>query len=56
MLTSVYLDESLGFVVSLIGLTLAGAEVAVGLALTILMYRRFPNVYAESLQLLKSAK
>lgn len=53
VLTSLILDDAFGFIFSLIGLTLAGAEVSLGLALTIIVYRKFDNIYTKNLVFLK---
>jgi NADH-quinone oxidoreductase subunit K len=54
VLSSILIDDTFGFIFSLVGLTLAGAEVSLGLALTIIVYRRFDNIYTKNLVLLKS--
>jgi NADH:ubiquinone oxidoreductase subunit K len=54
VLSAVYLDDILGYIFSLTSLTLAGAEVAVGLTLTILVYRRLESVFISNLEKLKS--
>ena len=53
ILSSLYLDDILGYVFSLTSLTLAGAEVSVGLALAIVVFRKFDNIYIKDLQNLK---
>lgn len=54
VLTSLFFDDALGFVFSLTSLTLAGAEVSLGLALAILMYRKFDNIFIKNLTFLKA--
>lgn len=54
ILASILLDDIVGFVFSLIGLTIAGAEVSLGLALTIIIYRKFDSIYSKKLEYLKS--
>lgn len=54
ILASIYIDDVAGFIFSLIILTLAGIEVSVGLALIILVYRRYGNIYVQSISKLKS--
>jgi NADH:ubiquinone oxidoreductase subunit K len=54
ILSSVLLDDAAGLIFSLIGLTLAGAEVSFGLALAIVVYRRFDSIYSKNLKFLKS--
>lgn len=54
ILTSVLIDDAVGFIFSIIGLTLAGAEVSLGLALSIIAYRKFDTVYSHRLEFLKS--
>lgn len=54
ILASILLDDVTGFIFSLIGLTIAGAEVSLGLALTIIVYRKFDSVYSKKLKYLKS--
>jgi len=53
VLTSILIDDAYGFIFSLVGLTLAGAEVSLGLALTIIVYRKFDNIYTKNLLFLK---
>ena len=53
-LASLLLDDSTGFIFSLFGLTIAGAEVSLGLALTIVTYRKFDTIYSKKLEYLKS--
>jgi NADH:ubiquinone oxidoreductase subunit K len=54
ILSSVLLDDAVGLIFSLIGLTLAGAEVSFGLALAIIVHRRFDSIYSKNLRFLKS--
>lgn len=54
ILSSILIDDAVGFIFSLIGLTIAGAEVSLGLALTIIIYRKFDSIYSKRLQYLKS--
>ncbi len=54
ILASLLIDDIIGFIFSLIGLTIAGAEVSLGLALTIIVYRRFDSIYSKKLEYLKS--
>jgi NADH-quinone oxidoreductase subunit K len=54
ILASLVIDDAAGFVFSIMILTLAGIEVAVGLALIILIYRRYGNIYLQSVAKLKS--
>lgn len=54
ILASLLLDDVAGFIFSLIGLTIAGAEVSLGLALTIIVYRKFDSIYSKKLEYLKS--
>ena len=44
ILASLLLDDITGFIFSLVGLTIAGAEVSLGLALTIVVYRKFDSI------------
>ena len=54
ILASLLLDDITGFIFSLVGLTIAGAEVSLGLALTIVVYRKFDSIYSKKLEYLKS--
>lgn len=54
ILASSLIDDVVGFIFSLIGLTIAGAEVSLGLALTIVVYRKFDSIYSKKLEYLKS--
>lgn len=54
ILASLVIDDAAGFAFSVIVLTLAGIEVAIGLALIILIYRRYGNVYLETVTKLKN--
>ena len=47
-------DDMAGIVLSLIILTMAGIEISVGLALTILVYRRYDSIYVQSLNKIKA--
>lgn len=53
VLSSLYFDDVLGYIFSLTSLTLAGAEVSLGLALAIVAFRRFGNIYIKNLRRLK---
>ena len=53
VLTSLLLDDMAGYIFSLVSLTLAGAEVSLGLAIIIVVYRKFGNIYSRSLSHLK---
>ena len=54
ILASLAIDDATGFVFSIIILTFAGIEVAVGLALIILIYRRYATIYVQNISKLKS--
>lgn len=54
ILASLLIDDIVGFIFSLFGLTIAGAEVSLGLALTIIIYRKFDSIYSKKLEHLKS--
>lgn len=54
ILASLLIDDMTGFIFSLFGLTIAGAEVSLGLALTIIIYRKFDSIYSKKLEHLKS--
>lgn len=54
ILTSLYFDDILGYIFSVFSLTIAGAEVSLGLAITILMFRRLDSVFITKLKYLKS--
>lgn len=54
VISSILLDDAAGLIFSIIGLTLAGAEVSLGLAIAIIVYRRFDSVYSKNLKFLKS--
>lgn len=54
ILTSIYLDDILGEILSLFAITIAGAEVSLGLALTILLHRKINNIFVKNLKNLKS--
>lgn len=54
VLSSVYLDDIFGYIFSISALTLAGAEVSLGLTLTILIYRRLDMIFSNNLEKLKS--
>lgn len=54
ILSSLLLDDVVGFIFSLIGLTIAGTEVSLGLALIIIVYRKFDSIYTKKLEYLKS--
>lgn len=51
--TSMYLDDITGSVFSVFILVLAGAEVAVGLALLVSIFKLLDSVYIENIQNLK---
>lgn len=53
VLSSLYFDDILGYIFSVSALTLAGAEVSLGLALAIVAFRKFGNIYIKNLTLLK---
>ncbi len=54
ILASIYIDDVVGYIFSLLILTLAGIEVSVGLALIILIYRRYGNIHVQSIAKIKS--
>lgn len=54
VISSILLDDIGGYIFSLIGLTLAGTEVSLGLALIIIFYRKFDLIYVKFLKQLKS--
>lgn len=54
ILSSIYLDDILGQVLSLFAITIAGAEVSLGLALAIVLYRKIDNIFIKNLKHLKS--
>jgi NADH:ubiquinone oxidoreductase subunit K len=54
ILSSLYFDDILGFIFSIFSLTIAGAEVSLGLALAIIMFRHLDNVFIKNLKYLKS--
>lgn len=54
ILVSLIHDDMAGIIFSLAILTMAGIEISVGLALTILVYRRYDDIYLRSLNKLKA--
>lgn len=54
ILASLIIDDAAGFVFSIIILTLAGIEISIGLALIILIYRQYGNIYVQTISKLKS--
>lgn len=54
VLSSIYLDDALGFIFSLTSLTIAGSEVSLGLALAILMYRKLDHIFLKQVNKLKT--
>lgn len=54
ILASLAIDDAAGFMFSVIILTLAGIEVAIGLALVILIYRRCGNIYSRAVTRIKN--
>ncbi len=50
---SVFLDDIIGYLFSIFILVVAGSEVSIGLALTILLYRLQQDISIEPLVLLK---
>lgn len=54
ILASLALDDAVGFVFSMIILTLAGAEISIGLALIILIFRKYSNIYIQSVGKIKN--
>lgn len=54
ILASLAIDDAAGFVVSMVVVTLAGIEVSIGLALIILIYRRYSSIYVGNINKLKS--
>jgi len=54
ILASLSLDDILGEVLSLFVITIAGAEVSLGLALAIILYRKTNNIFIKNLKNLKS--
>jgi NADH-quinone oxidoreductase subunit K len=53
VLAATAIDDIAGYIFSLIALTLAGGEVSLGLAIIIIIYRKFGNIYSNQLQHLK---
>jgi NADH:ubiquinone oxidoreductase subunit K len=54
IVSSVYLDDLLGVIYSLINLTSAASESAIGLALLIIYYRVKGSIYLDLISYLKS--
>jgi len=54
ILVSLVIDDAAGFIFSIIILTFAGIEVAIGLALIILIYRRHSSIYVQNISKIKS--
>ena len=54
VISSIYLDDLLGFIYSLINLTSAASESAIGLALLILIYRIKGGISLDLISFLKS--
>lgn len=54
ILASLAIDDAAGFILSIVVLTLAGIEVSIGLALIILIYRRYSSIYVQNIAKLKS--
>lgn len=54
ILASLAIDDAAGFIVSIVVVTLAGIEVSIGLALIILIYRRYSSIHVENISKLKS--
>lgn len=52
-MASIVLDDIVGYVFSMIIFAMAGVEVALGLALTIVVYRQYGSIYSENLTKLK---
>lgn len=53
IMASIVLDDIVGYVFSMIIFAMAGVEVALGLALTIVVYRQYGSIYSENLTKLK---
>lgn len=53
ILASLVIDDIVGYIFSMIIFAMAGVEVALGLALTIVIFRQYGNIYSESLTKLK---
>lgn len=54
ILCSLYFDDIFGYIFSLSSLTLAGAEICLGLSLVILVFRKFNNIFSHNLVILKN--
>jgi NADH:ubiquinone oxidoreductase subunit K len=52
-MASLVLDDIVGYIFSMIIFAMAGVEVALGLALTIVVYRQYGNIHIENLTKLK---
>lgn len=53
LVSSIFLDDISGYIFSIFILVVAGSEVSIGLALTILLYRLQKDIRIEPLTLLK---
>jgi NADH-quinone oxidoreductase subunit K len=54
IMASIVLDDIVGYIFSMFIFAMAGVEVALGLALTIVIYRQYGNIYSENLTKLKT--
>jgi NADH-quinone oxidoreductase subunit K len=54
ILASIQIDDVVGYVYAMFILALAGIEVSIGLALIILVYRKFTNIKVQSTMRIKN--
>ena len=54
ILVALLIDDIAGFIYSMLTLSLAGIEISVGLALIILIYRKFMSIHVEKIDKIKN--
>lgn len=54
VLAAIQIDDALGFVISLLSLTTAGLEISIGIALVLMVYRRYGSVETKKITKIKS--
>ena len=54
ILSALFLDDIIGYIFNLFILSVAGSEISIGLALTIVLYRIRGNIFSDNLNILKS--
>ena len=54
ILVALLIDDIAGFIYSMLTLSLAGIEISIGLALIILIYRKFMSIQVEKIDKIKN--